>query len=141
MPDKPPVAITNSHKIKPPDVMRQMPAEHEDQSSNNAASNGYWIHDDIGPKHYVAPPDANGVDIDEGDLVSRIVTTLQSKAGPGSSRMHVALDKGVVILKGIAVSEMESQLVGRAVQTVAGDMRVVNQLVIDEAFQNYRPLS
>lgn len=132
MPDKPPVTISPSHKVSTEDRPH---AAAGDEGSNNAASNGFWIHDDVGPKYYVAPPDASGLNVDEGDQVAHIYAMLRTYPGLDASRMHVALEKGVVVLGGIAVSDIEGQLAARAVQTVAGPVQILNRLVIDGALQ------
>ena len=139
MPDKPPVMIVKTHTISTEAARDQPEPTSNEPASNNAASNGYWIHDELGPKNYIAPPDANGVEFDEGDMVKRIGAMLTGTPGIDASRIQVALEKGVILINGIAVSAMESRLAARAVQMVAGDVRVVNRLVIDEALDKLRP--
>lgn len=49
MPDKP-AAKTSIPDTSSPEANARVGAP-----SNNAASNGHWVHDDVGPRHYVAP--------------------------------------------------------------------------------------
>ncbi|MBC7674522.1 MAG: hypothetical protein H7173_00460 [Rhodoferax sp.] len=55
-----------------------------------------------------------------------------------TSRIQVALEKGVIVINGITVSAMENQLIARAVQKVTGEVKVVNRLVIDEGLNKNR---
>lgn len=135
MPDNPPVRISKSHESSTEAADDRVDPKSDDPGSSNAAANGYWIHDELGPKFYVAPPETNGLNVDEGKIVRRIDEALESEAGVDASRLQVALEKGVVVINGIAVSEMESDLVTQAVQKVAGKVKVVNLPKIDEGLK------
>lgn len=138
MPDNPPVRISKSHATSTEPLQDRHDLTSDNPGSSNAASNGYWIHDELGPKFYVAPPETNGLDIDEGEIVKRIDAALGSTAGLETSQIQVALEKGVIVINGITVSAMENQLIARAVQKVTGEVKVVNRLVIDEGLNKNR---
>ena len=79
-------------KINTRDTPSYSTDQNQPAKSNNAASNGYWIHDDVGPKHYVAPAAfKNGQPQLANDLLSRLDMAL--RAHSGFSRLHVAMDE------------------------------------------------
>ena len=135
MPDKPPIIKSSSHEAVSEIEPYAAISNEDKQDSNNAAANGYWIHDDTGPKHYVAPPDASSVDVNDADLITRIERVLENNTQLDASRVHVTLDNGFVKLIGIAGSEQESRLAEQAVKAAIGDIRVTNQLVVEESLK------
>ncbi len=127
MPDKP--APTTGPR--PGRAAVQMAKGAEPQVSNNAASNGYWVHDEIGPKHYVAPvAGAGSSDDGAGEIIGRIEAAL-ARQQIDASRIQFSLDGGQVVLGGIARTAEESAKAGRAAGEVAGEWVVVNRLSVD----------
>ncbi|MDT8854399.1 BON domain-containing protein [Paracoccaceae bacterium Fryx2] len=98
------------------------------QAPNNAASNGYWIHDDLGPKHYVAPsmaadpegmPDSGAPDSgapDSGALES---------GGPDSGEPECARDAGDLIARIDAALRGQPGLQTQRVHVSAEDGRLI----------------
>lgn len=67
-------------------------------TSDNHASNGYWVHDDFGPRHYVAPwhgdPDARAT----SDRLSEAIAVMNGMTG--TERLHLVVEDGQFHLKG-----------------------------------------
>jgi len=67
-------------------------------ASGNHSSNGYWIHDDFGPRHYVAPSHgtaSGGATVDSLPLAIERLTLIE-----GAERVHLTLEDEVFHLKG-----------------------------------------
>lgn len=99
-------------------------------ASNNAASNGYWIHDEIGPKHYVAPPHGEGNGDQAAGLIIAQIETALARHEIDASRMQVSLDGGQLVLGGIAKTAEDSEKAGHAANEVAGKWIVVTRLSV-----------
>lgn len=99
----------------------------------NAASNGYWLHDDLGPRAYVAPdaaapPDGRSLE----DLIAEIEDKLALLPETETRRLHVAATGGRIVLSGIVGSADARRRVGAHVVAAAGEVPVENRLQVGE---------
>lgn len=99
----------------------------------NAASNGYWLHDDLGPRAYVAPdaaapPDGRSLE----DLLAEIEDQLAMLPPEETRRLHVAASGGRVVLSGVVGSAEVRRRVGAHVVTAAGAVPVENRLQVGD---------
>jgi hypothetical protein len=97
----------------------------------NAAANGYWVHDDIGPKTYVAP-DAEAPGGDIGGLIVAIEEQLALLPADETRRLHVTATGGRIVLFGQVPSVEARRRVGAHVVTAAASIPVVNRLTVAE---------
>lgn len=99
----------------------------------NAASNGYWLHDDLGPRAYVAPdadvpPDGRSLP----DLIAEIEDQLALLPEEETRRLHVAATGGLLVLSGIVGSAEVRRRVGAHVVAAAGEVPVENRIQVGE---------
>ena len=99
----------------------------------NAASNGYWLHDDFGPRAYVAP-DAAPLPAGRGleDLMAAIEDRLALLPEAETRRVHVAATGGRLVLSGIVGSAEARRRVGARVVAAAGEVPVENRLQVGQ---------
>jgi hypothetical protein len=97
----------------------------------NAAANGYWVHDEIGPKTYVAP-DAEAPEGDIGGLLEGIEEQLALLPADETRRLHVTATGGRIVLFGQVPSVEARRRVGAHVVSAAGSIPVVNRLTVAE---------
>jgi hypothetical protein len=95
----------------------------------NAAANGYWVHDEFGPRTYVAP-DAEAPDGDIGGLIEAIGEQLALLPADETRRLHVTATGGRIVLFGQVPSVEARRRVGAHVVTAAGSIPVVNRLTV-----------
>jgi hypothetical protein len=119
MPHKPP-PTTSTPDTSSPDAPRG--------DADNVASNGYWLRDEIGPRHYVAPA---GDRAGATDLIGRIETALGDLPGIDARRLHLSLDGAGLAVGGTARSEHERDRAVQAIRAIAGEVTVTNRIALE----------
>lgn len=94
----------------------------------NAASNGYWLHDDLGPRAYVGPGAAAADGRDIASLLEDIEDQLALLPEAETRQLHVAAVQGRIVLSGTVGSAEARRRVGAHVVTAAGEVPVENRL-------------
>ena len=108
------------------------PGEAGPGAGASTATNGHWLHDDLGPTGYIAPQaDAlPGSPLSAPQIIERIEERLGYMAGLDASRIHVSVAEGRVTLSGLVDSaearrRAGSCAVAAAEGAAAGAARVV----------------
>lgn len=128
-------------RLRNPDLAR--PAEQVGRPrathlpGGSVASNGYWIHDQFGPRHYIGAD----VVVPEGrspeELIEMIEERLETMAGLDASRVHVSFDGDVLRLAGSVRDAQARRRVGACATALAASqdwgLRVENCVTIEAA--------
>jgi hypothetical protein len=119
-------------KLRNPELARPVPRGRvvpgADGGSTNAASNGHWIHDTVGPRNYVAPdaPDAS-LPAPE-DLVAAIEEQMAAVTGLDTTRITIAIEADMVLLAGFVDSAEARRRAGACAVAVAAPRQVENRI-------------
>jgi hypothetical protein len=119
-------------KLRNPELAHPMPRGRvvpgADGGSANAASNGHWIHDAVGPRNYVAPdaPDAS-LPAPE-DLVAAIEEQMAAVTGLDTTRITIAIEADMVLLAGFVDSAEARRRAGACAVAVAAPRQVENRI-------------
>jgi hypothetical protein len=108
------------------------PGEAGPDDSANAASNGHWMHDDVGPTDYIGP-DADalpGTELTARQIVELIEERLGYMAGLDASRIHVSVTGGTVTLSGQVDSADARRRAGSCAVAAAEGAPVENRLTV-----------
>lgn len=107
---------------------KQQPNDPGDATAQrgSAASNGYWLRDDIGLRTYVPVNAGDGAGVDVA--FARVVRDY-TEIAPGQVTIREVDD--MVSLEGSVDDEAESQALEAAVRVLAGGRRVQNALKIN----------
>lgn len=100
------------------------------RSPANAASNGYWLHDEAGPRGYVAPDARAAEGQDLADLLTEIDDQLALLPDAVTSRLHVAAEDGRIVLSGSVGSAEARRRAGAHAVAAAGEVPVENRLTV-----------
>lgn len=102
------------------------------RDGENSASNGHWLHDDVGPTDYVGP-DADalpGTILTAREVIERIEERLGYMPGLDASRIHVSVTDGTVTLSGIVDSADARRRAGSCAVAAADGAPVTNRLTV-----------
>ena len=95
----------------------------------STATNGHWIHDDVGPRRYVeSETKAPQVVADGAAVVRGIEERLGGVAGLDAHRVHVALVEGRIVLSGRAADAEARRIIGRIAVSGAEGLPVENRI-------------
>lgn len=103
------------------------------QSPGNAASNGHWIHDDYGPRDYVAPAPAETGTRPAADLIAAARAALSARATLDIDRIHLTVEGSTLTLAGFVASAAERYRAVAAVGAALRGVTVRDRLAVDEA--------
>ncbi|NEX46479.1 hypothetical protein [Pseudotabrizicola algicola] len=114
---------------KPPQRVTGLPEGAETTAAHptgTAAANGHWQHDSGGPRLYVPPVAADGVDL--ADASARAAAVLDTLGPDISQRVHLTLTGEAVVLTGTLNDAAQLHAVEQGVARVVHRARLVNNL-------------
>ncbi|MDP2087179.1 MAG: BON domain-containing protein [Gemmobacter sp.] len=123
--------VRNPEPLDPPTIGIEAPDPPGAQSAN-AASNGHWLHDEFGPRTYVAPL-VGAEDEPHEDLVRQIAEALELQLGDlpewADQAIHVRRLEGELRLVGFVSSDVIRRAAERCATGVTTEP-VRNDLVV-----------
>lgn len=96
--------------------------------SANAASNGQWIHDAVGPRSYVAPDAPSPSAPAPEDLVAAIQEQMTAVTGLDASQITIAVEADSVVLAGFVDSAEARRRAGACAVAVSAPRQVENRI-------------
>lgn len=111
-----------------PPADRRTPEDGQARAPLNRASNGYWIHDAFGPRHYVAPDADRGPGGPPPDVIAKVFAALRQMPGMDISRLHLAVEGAELVLAGIVATDEDRRRATDAAAAAAPGIAVADRL-------------
>lgn len=96
--------------------------------SANAASNGHWIHDAVGPRNYVGPDAPTPSAPAAQDLITAIEEQMAAVTGLDASRISIAVEGDSVVLAGFVDSAEARRRAGACAVAISAPRQVENHI-------------
>src|SRR5262245_59082288 len=88
-----------------------------------------WLNENSKPLNFL---NASSADSADSELKRRVRTFLSTQHRPGLRKLEVEVSKGTVTLRGRVATFYEKQLSGQLARRVAGVVRLVDDVIVNE---------